>query len=302
MPPSINYDSPGELSSFLKYHGLGMRKKFGQNFLINSALRSRLIDALEIGEGDEVWEIGPGLGAMTKSLLERGCRLTAFEIDPAFSKILKEFFTQESFRLIEGDVFKTWPIVSAEMYGNAQNRALHLFGNLPYNIAAALLADFIEKKMLFKRMVVTVQREVALRMIAAPGSADYSSFSVLCSSLYRVKILMPIKNSNFFPVPGVDSRGVRLDLLTTPVNLPLLFFPLVRSVFSSRRKTLKNTLTNFASSVILKKDGVSSPAPAETAAEVINRTGISGDLRAETLETAGFTALAAALEAILKNE
>ena len=302
MPPSINYDSPAELSCFLKYHGLGMRKKFGQNFLINPLLRSRLLDALEIGEGEKIWEIGPGLGAMTRGLLERGCRLTAFEIDPAFSKLLKEFFPHESFRLIEGDVFKTWPIASAELDGNSPYRELFLFGNLPYNIAAALLADFIEKKRFFKRMVVTVQHEVALRMTAAPGSANYSSFTVLCSSLYRVKKLMIIKNSNFYPVPGVDSQGVRLDLLPGPVNLPALFNPLVRSVFSSRRKTLKNTLTNFASSVILKREGVSSLTAAETAAEVFKRTGISGDIRAETLETAGFAALADALEAIVGNE
>ena len=324
----VKYNSKQELRAFLDGRGLGMRKKFGQNFLINPAVRTALIDALGLRHGDKVWEIGPGLGAMTAGLLERGGRITAFEIDPAFANILREIFAggaftdevlardviardaiardaiangQPAFRLVEGDVLKTWPALHAE---TAPDDNLYLFGNLPYNIAAALLADFIEKGRFFKRMVVTVQNEVALRMAAGPGSKDYSSFSVLCSSAYKVSLLRLIKASSFYPEPRVDSRGVRMDLLSNKNKLPPLFYPLVRSLFSSRRKTIRNTLSNFASSVIIKGGppaGKPHPPAKEAAEEVLCRSGISGDRRAETLGIDEFAALAASLGEIVSD-
>ena len=306
MPPFVNYDSPRELRAFLDERGLGMRKKHGQNFLINPAARSKLLDALEPRSGDTVWEIGPGLGAMTAGLLERGAQVTAFEIDPAFARALREFFSPEhkpetnsAFRLVEGDVLKTWPTVAAAADA-AGEQPLFLFGNLPYNIAAALLADFIEKGRFFTRMVVTVQREVAQRMAAKPGSADYSSFSVLCSSVYNVTALSVIKPASFYPAPRVDSQAVRLDLESGRKKLPALFYPLVRSLFSSRRKTIKNTLSTFAASVIMKH--TPGKAAAEIAAEVLQRAGIRGDRRPETLSIDEFAALAAFQEEIVSNE
>jgi len=298
-PLSINYDSPRELRAFLDERGLGMRKKYGQNFLINPSARAKLLAALELKKGAEVWEIGPGLGAMTCGLLESGANVTAFEIDPAFSRTLKEIFTTpetgfrsgSSFRLIEGDVLKTWPLATA---GGSE---LFLLGNLPYNIAATLLADFIEKGRFFTRMVVTVQREVALRMAAKPGTADYSSFSILCSSVYKVKPLQLIKSSSFYPPPRVDSQGVRLDLLDNRIALSELFYPLVRSLFSGRRKTIRNTLSSFAASVIIKKE----VSGKELAEEVFKASGINGERRPETLEIDEFNAIAKKLEEILLN-
>ena len=284
MLPFINYDSPKDLRAFLEKNGLGMRKKFGQNFLINPAARLKLFDALELQANDEVWEIGPGLGVMTAGLLEREARVTAFEIDPAFAKILREFFAKPAFRLVEGDVLKTWPSIEAE-------KDLLLLGNLPYNIAAALLADFIEKGRFFRRMVVTVQREVAQRMAARPGSKDYSSFSVLCSSVYKVSLLSIIKSSSFYPAPRVDSQGVRLDLLPVMETRSKLFHPLVRSLFSGRRKMIKNTLLSFASSFIIIDEN-----KREVVEEALNHTGISGERRPETLGIDEFAALASFFE------
>ena len=311
MLPLVNYNSKLELRSFLDERGLGMRKKFGQNFLINPAIRSRLLDALDIKAGDHVWEIGPGLGAMTWGLLEKGAHVKAFEIDRAFINILKEIFVDEikfektttfgtkekapSLSIIEGDVLKTWAAQKVE-----ENENLFLLGNLPYNIAASLLADFIEKGFCFKRMVVTIQKEVAKRMTAKPGSPDYSSFSVLCSSLYKVSLIQNIGSSSFYPVPNVDSSGIRLELLPQNGKKPELFYSLVRSLFSGRRKTIRNTLTRFASSVIIKK-GVSI-AGADAAEEVLKKTGICGKRRPETLEIDEFAYLAAILEEIITGE
>jgi 16S rRNA (adenine1518-N6/adenine1519-N6)-dimethyltransferase len=282
----INYDSGRDLKIFLEKHRLGMRKKFGQNFLINREIRNKLVDALDMGKGEAVWEIGPGLGAMTGELLSRGGRVRAFEIDPGFIRVLRETFGgDENFTLVEGDALKTWP---------HEEEADYLLGNLPYNIGAALLADFIERGRFFKRMVITVQKEVARRAAALPGSADYSSFSVLCASAYTVTPLMIIRGASFYPVPRVDSQGLRLDRKTGPEfpAFPALFYPLVRGLFSSRRKMIKNNLQSFISSRIIR----AGERAEDLAREVLETCGLRGDERAETLDIKAFETLAKALE------
>jgi 16S rRNA (adenine1518-N6/adenine1519-N6)-dimethyltransferase len=269
-----------------------MRKQLGQNFLINGDARRKLLDALAIKPGDRVWEIGPGLGAMTAGLLERGAEVSAFELDRGFIAALEEFFGgQRGFNLIPGDVFKTWPSARSAA-GREPGAAPLLLGNLPYNIAAALLADFIEKNCFFTRMVVTVQREVARRMIAKPGTAEYSSFSVLCASAYAITPLMVLKGASFYPAPKVDSQGLRLDLRSDidPGGYPPAFKPLVRSLFSSRRKTIKNNLQNYLTSRILAGGDAR-----DMALELLKKTGLSPTGRAENLGLEEFSALAAAL-------
>jgi 16S rRNA (adenine1518-N6/adenine1519-N6)-dimethyltransferase len=279
----INYNSASALRAFLEQEGMGMRKKFGQNFLINPATRQALADALDAKKGEDVWEIGPGLGAMTSVLLERGLKVKAFEIDSGFIKALKNIFAAEKdFTLVEGDVMKTWR-------SHAQQAAF-LLGNLPYNIAAALIADFIEKGQIFTRMVVTVQKEVALRMTARAGSKDYSSFSVLCASAYKVKSLMTIRPSSFYPQPNVDSMGVLLEKKEAPAYPPV-YYPLVRSLFSSRRKTIKNNLTGFVAGRL----SAGSPT-SDICAGIFMEKGLSGMERAEELEPEVFLSLAKSIE------
>jgi 16S rRNA (adenine1518-N6/adenine1519-N6)-dimethyltransferase len=286
----LNYNSQAELEAFLKKEGLGMRKKYGQNFLINAGIRSRLAEALEAEAGTALWEIGPGLGAMTRLLLDKGLAVRAFEIDAGFSGILRRLFEGEDFILVEGDVMKTWP---------GQPAAPLLLGNLPYNIAAVLIGEMTEKGRLFRRMVVTVQREVALRMAAGPGSRDYSSFSALCASVYTVKKLMPIKGSSFYPRPNVDSQGLRLDLRPDYQGYPAVFYPMIRRLFSSRRKMIKNNLSDFLASRLGK---ASSPEafPRKSAdaiaSEVLAKSGLTGSERAETLDIECFSRLAKVIE------
>jgi 16S rRNA (adenine1518-N6/adenine1519-N6)-dimethyltransferase len=270
-----------------------MRKNLGQNFLINGNARRKLLDALAIKPGDRVWEIGPGLGAMTAGLLERGAEVSAFELDRGFIAALEEFFGgQRGFNLIPGDVFKTWPSARAAA-GRETGAAPLLLGNLPYNIAAALLADFIEKNCFFTRMVVTVQREVARRMSAKPGTAEYSSFSVLCASAYAITPLMVLKGASFYPAPKVDSQGVRLDLRSDidPSGYPPAFTSLVRSLFSSRRKTIKNNLQHYLDSRMPAGRGGQ-----DLTLELLEKTGINPAERAENLGLEEFSALAALLD------
>jgi 16S rRNA (adenine1518-N6/adenine1519-N6)-dimethyltransferase len=278
----INYDSPPALKAFLEERGLGMRKKFGQNFLINPGVRRKLVDSLGPEKGEGVWEIGPGLGVMTRDLLDRGCRVRAFEIDPGFIVVLRELFgDRESFLLVEGDVLKTW---------RSQEGSDYLIGNLPYNIAAAFLADVIEGGRFFKRMVVTVQREVARRMAAKPGAADYSSFSVLVGSAYRASPLMVIGGNSFYPPPRVDSQGVLLELLPPEERAggSPLFYPLVRRLFSSRRKTIRNNLQGFVSS---RTEGDAR----SLSLSALESCGIKPEERAENLSAACFGELALVL-------
>jgi 16S rRNA (adenine1518-N6/adenine1519-N6)-dimethyltransferase len=282
----LNYNSSIALRAFLEKEGLGMRKKYGQNFLINPGIRQALADALGAQTGDEVWEIGPGLGVMTELLLKKGLSIRAFEIDTGFSRVLRRVFSEEkNFFLIEGDVMKTWA---------GQGDARFLLGNLPYNTAAALLADLIEKGRLFSRMVVTVQKEIAVRMAAPAGSPDYSSFSVLCASAYHVKPLMLIKPSSFYPKPNVDSMGVLLEKRDS-ARYPPVFYPLVRSLFASRRKTIKNNLTGFFASRLAEPllFGISAR---DICAQLLAENGLGGGERAEELGLEAFLALAKSVE------
>ena len=313
MPVSINYDSPLALRAFLESRGLGARKKLGQNFLVNPRARQFILDALEMKAGESVWEIGPGLGAMTAGLLERGGRITAFEIDKAFAEILEDIFQgRENFHLVQGDVLKTWPRAAAE-FGAGPARPL-LLGNLPYQIAAILLADFIEKDFFFRRAVVTVQKEVARRMAAKPGSPDYSALSLLCASAYTIRPLMVLKGPSFYPPPRVDSQSLVLDLRgdRDPSSWPRLLRPLVRRLFSARRKTIKNNLQSFVSSYgradrAKKKSGDEGPGAEEGEAgkitlEALESCALSPERRAETLALEDFAALAKVLEEKLYDD
>ncbi len=242
-----DYNSPAALSSFLEEKGLGMQKKFGQNFLISPDARKRIVAALDIQPGESVWEVGPGLGSMTSELLQRGAVVTAFEIDRGFSVCLRDFFSEEiqknQLTIIEGDVLKNWQQAFETKMPD------YFFGNLPYNIAATLIAATIEKGCRFKKCAFTVQKEVAQRMAAKPSSEDYSCFSVLCQWAYDVKNVCYLGRANFWPRPNVDSRTV---VFTKKDGFPgcsnsALLIKMNRGLFLSRRKTVKNNLTKFLS-------------------------------------------------------
>jgi len=283
---TLNYNSASALRSFLDQEGLGMQKKFGQNFLINPETRKALVQALAAKSGDEVWEIGPGLGAMTAMLLENGLKVKAFEIDVGFIRVLKNIFAEnKNFTLIEGDVMKTW---------QAHQPSPFLFGNLPYNVAAALLADLIENNCIFSRMVVTVQKEVAQRMAASAGKPDYSSFSVLCASAYKVKPLMTIRPSSFYPQPNVDSMAVLLEKKDAQ-KYPTVFYPLVRALFASRRKTIKNNLSTFLSARF-GESLQNKQAVQDLCASILQSSSLDGGERAESLGQEVFLSLALSID------
>jgi 16S rRNA (adenine1518-N6/adenine1519-N6)-dimethyltransferase len=270
MQSCPDYDSPAKLKSFLDEHGLSMQKRFGQNFLINRAAREKIADALDISSDMRVWEVGAGLGALTETLLKKDAALTAFEIDRGFAALLPVFFEHEQqagrFALVEGDVLKNWqPAI------NKHGMPERFCGNLPYNIAATLIADTICAGVRFPRCVFTVQKEVALRMAAGEGSADYSAFSVLCRWAYTVKPLFDLAPGNFWPRPDVDSRVVLFEPQADfpGCNDPQRFVRLVHAAFAHRRKTMKNNLASFFGGTQQAEDalasaGINPAARAET--------------------------------------
>ncbi|ETZ18744.1 Dimethyladenosine transferase [Borrelia duttonii CR2A] len=186
---NINYNSINSIKNVLKNKNIAPRKIWGQNYLINENIREKIIDALDIKKNEKIWEIGPGLGAMTATLLNKANFLTAFEIDPKYSEILNEKFGQlKNFKLIEGDFLKT--------YKQEKTSINKIVSNLPYNIASKVISTLIEDEIL-THMVFTVQKELAERMIAKEGNKNYSSFTILVQSHFNVIKIMDIDKKIF---------------------------------------------------------------------------------------------------------
>ena len=283
-----DYNSPIALKNFMDENNMAMQKKFGQNFLVNADARKKLIDVLDVKPGMKVWEVGPGLGSMTSGLLDRGVNLTVFEIDHGFARLLTQFFEEYAnsgnFSLVEGDVLKTWPKFAKE-----NDIPKRFFGNLPYNVAATIIADTITKGFRFDKAVFTIQKEVGQRMNAKPGTEDYSSFSVLCQWAYDVKPVMDLAGGNFWPVPNVASRAV---LMTKKEDFPKcenpeLFRKMVRQIFALRRKTLRNNLSRFVKAKICD--------------EALKIAGIEPSIRAENLSVEDLLKLSDALNSVIEK-
>ena len=282
MSWDFDYCSTAALNSLLKENGLGMTKKFGQNFLINKAALEKIVSLSGAASGLSVWEVGPGIGALTSHLLATGAKVTAFEIDRGFCKILKEqaFSDEKNFTLVEGDALKTWKKVWEE-----QGTPDIICANLPYNVGSILIASFIENRCLPPVMVYTLQTEVVRRICALPGDADYSGFSVLACADYENSLSLMLKPGNFWPAPNVDSAVVTMKKRGNSLLDPSIekeFFPLVRAVFSQRRKTVRNNLKALGKT----------PDQIEKALE---KAGISPDERAENLSASKLAELTSAL-------
>lgn len=269
---NLNYDSPKEIERVLSEKGLAMTKKFGQNFLVSPSGREKLVKLMDLEEGMKVWEIGPGLGAITHMILKENVDLYSFEIDHGFASLLSgpAFGDESRFTLVEGDALKTL----------FKKRLLPLpdriVGNLPYNVGSVMIAKLIENSYLPPLMVFTLQKEVVDRMTAKTGEDDYSSFSVLTQIDYENKLMLKLPRGCFWPQPNVDSAVVvmkRREKSLVDDTLRPVFIPLLRDIFQQRRKTIRNNL-NSSEYGNLGKDKVE---------EILSLSGLSGNERAEAL-------------------
>ncbi len=242
-------DSPAAIRDYLAENDIAARKRWGQNFLFDRPARELLIDLLQVKPGASVWEVGPGLGAMTRGLLDAGTMVTAFEIDHGMVRHLGRRFHAElgepepgdrhpKVQIIEGDAVKTIP-GAIERYGNPEA----ILGNLPYNSAGAILWAALNRDEPVERLVCTVQKEVADRMVAEPGSRNFGAFSLLCRLDHKPKLVRTIPGGCFYPRPNVTSAIVLLDRVGQAVHPDRKqVLSLANRAFSQPRKTLSNNL------------------------------------------------------------
>jgi 16S rRNA (adenine1518-N6/adenine1519-N6)-dimethyltransferase len=256
------------------------RKKWGQHFLVDSGAARRIVASAAIVAGETVVEIGPGDGALTRPLLEvaRG-HLIAIEIDPLRASALEEELGRAAgLTILRGDVLAR-PIAGwVEQAGLSLPAAV--VANLPYNVATPILSRAIEERSAVSRIVATVQREVARRFVAAPGSDDYGYLSVRAALFSRGEILFDIPPGSFRPRPKVVSSVLRLIPREPPVTGSELdrVLSIASAAFQMRRKSLPNALAGIGT-----RQGW---------AEALDRCGLSARSRAEELGASDFVRLA----------
>ena len=236
----MNHNSPAEVRAALRRLGVEPKKRWGQNFMLNPRTRSKLVTTLGPRAGDTVWEIGPGLGAVTGELLPRCARLVLFEIDHGLIRYLQEELVDHAqVAIVAGDFLRTWQQACAE-HGPPDR----IIGNLPYSCASAIIAALVQHDAVPVNCVFTVQRELAERLLAAPGTRNYSSLSVLCQCLSEISAHGELAPGTFYPVPEVTSAVIELrpGLRNRQVSNRSVLFALIRAAFQTRRKTLRNNL------------------------------------------------------------
>jgi 16S rRNA (adenine1518-N6/adenine1519-N6)-dimethyltransferase len=235
------------------------RRRFGQNFLADTHYIQRIVDAVAPRPGDNLVEIGPGLGALTHRLIERATRITAIEIDRDLAARLRETYGPEQLVLHEGDA------LAFDFATLGEN--LRVVGNLPYNISSPLLFHLAGFDARLRDIHVMLQREVVMRMGAAPGTPDYGRLSVMLQARFSVTRLFVIPPGAFRPAPKVDSAFVRLEPLGAArpaIGDERLFSQVVSAAFGQRRKTLRNALASLCDEDTLQGVGIDPAARGET--------------------------------------
>jgi 16S rRNA (adenine1518-N6/adenine1519-N6)-dimethyltransferase len=271
--------------------GFWTKKRLGQHLLRDPEVVAESISSLGLKDGEGILEIGPGLGALTESLLATGAIVLAVEVDPTACVALRQRFGgNERFKLLQADVLKV--DLKAEAAKAFGGEAFHIAANLPYYITTPVLAGILESGLAFGRMSVLTQYEVAQRLQAPAGAEDYAAISILAQYYCKVRILRKVGPGAFTPPPKVDSALVLFERLAEPAvkaRDPELFFKLTRSAFGKRRKTLRNALLMSAG-----LDLDLEPAALDAALE---SSGIKGQRRGETLSMQEYADLCNALSA-----
>ena len=239
---------PQNTIAILKKYDFTFQKKFGQNFLIDTHVLEKIVDAADIGKDDLVLEIGPGIGTVTQYLCEAARQVIAVEIDRKLIKILKDTLSAyDNVEVINEDILKV--DIAALVEEKNGGKPIKVVSNLPYYITTPIIMTLLEKRVPVTDMTLMMQEEVARRMQAAPGSKDYGALS-LAVQYYSVPYIAAFVPQNcFMPRPNVGSAVVNLKCHEKPpveVKDEELMFKLIKASFAQRRKTLQNGLTNSA--------------------------------------------------------
>lgn len=231
---------PKELSLFLQSVGATPNKKLSQNFLIDGNILRKIVKEADIQKGDCILEIGPGPGALTEILLEKGAFVVAVETDRALASSLERLNVNHQLKVIAQDALKV-PV--EELLALFPKKPIKLISNLPYHITTPLLTRFVSFSNEIQSIFVMVQEEVGRRMGAKPGSKDYGSITVFLEFYATVKYLFTVSRNCFYPAPKVDSAVISIVPHAHPPEIDTeAFFQMTRTAFGQRRKSIPKSL------------------------------------------------------------
>ena len=279
--------NPQNTIEVLQKYNFVFQKKFGQNFLIDTHVLDKIIAAAEITKDDFVLEIGPGIGTMTQYLACAARKVVAVEIDKALIPILEDTLSDyDNARVINNDVLKVDIAKLAEEENGG--KPIKVVANLPYYITTPIIMGLFESNVPIDSITVMVQKEVALRMQAGPGTKDYGALSLAVQYYAEPYLAANVPPNCFIPRPNVGSAVIRLKKYEKPpvqVRDEKLMFRLIRASFNQRRKTLVNGIKNSAELSFSKEEVL----------EALSRVQLSENIRGEALTLEQFAALSDAL-------
>lgn len=288
---NIDLTSPVQLLELFRRFNFRPRKRFGQNFLVDRNVLNKILDAADISEGDAVLEVGPGAGTLTQALAERGAKVVAVEVDRDLVAILSEILPTAE--IINADILSlNLPQFLQDHFGSMKVKVL---GNLPYYITSPIISELLTARSQVERIVLMVQKEVAERLKACPGTKDFSSMSVFVQYYAEVELVAHVSRNVFLPPPDVASAIVRLTPRDRPpVEVPSdeLFFNVVHCAFGQRRKTLLNSLSDCQALGLTK----------EQVSHVLQKAHIEPSRRAETLSLEEFAAVAREIPGLMSSQ
>ena len=277
--------SPEVVHYICKRFDIKMSKKLGQNFLIKRGIVDEIVHAAELTPGEPVLEVGPGIGTLTQGLAQSGADVTAIELDRRLLEVLDTTLASyDNVRIVHGDVLKL------DVPTIMNHKPFKVVANLPYYITTPIIMSLLESKLPIELLVVMVQKEVALRMVAKPGTKDYGALSVAVQYYTEPDIVLDVPPKSFLPAPAVTSSVIRCVLRDKPpvdVIDEKLFFRVVKAGFAQRRKTFANTMKTTG----LSKDRIE---------ELLAKANIDGQRRGETFTLQEFADVANAWAALIK--
>lgn len=275
-----------ETKNIMKAYNIKANKSLGQNFLINSEVVEKIIESSELSTDDLVIEIGPGLGTLTKYLLEKAGKVICIELDTRMVKILKNrFASRDNFEIINEDVLKVdLNKIIKENKSTGKIKNVKIVANLPYYITTPIIMRLLEEQLDIKSITVMIQKEVAERLIEIPGGKNTGAITHTVYYYCESEKIMEVPNSSFIPEPEVTSEVIKMHLRQTPavkIENPKVMFMIIKSSFMQRRKTLLNALTN-AQVFISKQEGI----------KILKKLNLDENVRAENLSIQDFANIA----------
>lgn len=291
MKDNRDIATPSKTKEILAKHGFTFKKSLGQNFLTEPNILRKIVETAEITQETNVIEVGPGIGALTEQLARHAKQVLAFEIDDRLIPVLADTLSEyPNVKVLHQDVLQA-DLMKLTRENFDQELPIKVVANLPYYITTPIMMHFLESDLEVAEMVVMMQKEVADRISAKPGTKAYGSLSIAVQYFMEAKLAFIVPKTVFVPQPNVDSAILKLTRRATPavtVTDEKEFFKLTKAAFQLRRKTLWNNLLHSYGKDEATKDWLTLS---------LEQAGIDPKRRGETLSLAEFAALSNALEA-----